>query len=41
MTHKSWQEAVFNQLYPRSFADGNGGGIGDFAGMTEEMILFP
>ena len=28
-----WQEAVFYQIYPRSFADGNGDGIGDFGGM--------
>jgi len=29
-----WQSAVFYQIYPRSFADGNGDGIGDFQGMT-------
>jgi len=32
-----WQEAVFYQIYPRSFADGNGDGIGDFAGMVEKL----
>ncbi len=32
-----WQTAVFYQIYPRSFADGNGDGIGDFAGMTERL----
>jgi alpha-glucosidase len=34
---KWWQTAVFYQIYPRSFADGNGDGIGDFQGMTEEL----
>ena len=29
-----WQSATFYQIYPRSFADGNGDGIGDFKGMT-------
>jgi len=32
-----WQEAVFYQVYPRSFADGNGDGIGDFRGMIERL----
>ena len=34
---KWWQEAVFYQIYPRSFADGNGDGIGDFPGMIEKL----
>jgi alpha-glucosidase len=34
---KWWQKAVFYQIYPRSFADGNGDGIGDFIGMTEKL----
>jgi alpha-glucosidase len=34
---KWWQEAVFYQIYPRSFADGNGDGIGDFIGMTAKL----
>ncbi len=37
MTLKWWQSAVFYQIYPRSFADGNGDGIGDFAGMTARL----
>jgi alpha-glucosidase len=32
-----WKETVFYQIYPRSFADGNGDGIGDFAGMTAKL----
>ncbi|WP_374689762.1 alpha-glucosidase [Promineifilum sp.] len=32
-----WQTAVFYQIYPRSFADGNGDGIGDFAGLIDKL----
>jgi alpha-glucosidase len=34
---KWWQTAVFYQIYPRSFADGNGDGIGDFKGMIGKL----
>ena len=34
---KWWQKAVFYQIYPRSFADGNGDGIGDFQGMIDRL----
>ncbi len=32
-----WQKAVFYQIYPRSFADGNNDGIGDFSGMIAKL----
>jgi len=32
-----WQRAVFYQIYPRSFADGNGDGVGDLAGLRARL----
>jgi Glycosidases len=32
-----WRDAVIYQIYPRSFADANGDGIGDLAGVTEHL----
>ncbi|WP_054021845.1 alpha-glucosidase family protein [Piscinibacter sakaiensis] len=32
-----WRGAVIYQIYPRSFADGNGDGIGDLAGITARL----
>jgi alpha-glucosidase len=32
-----WQKAVFYQIYPRSFADGNNDGIGDFQGIIQKL----
>ena len=32
-----WKEAVIYQIYPRSFADSNGDGIGDLNGITERL----
>lgn len=37
MSIKWWQQAVFYQIYPRSFADGNGDGIGDLKGMISKL----
>jgi len=34
---KWWQKAVFYQIYPRSFADGNGDGIGDLRGVIQRL----
>ncbi|MFB9378028.1 glycoside hydrolase family 13 protein [Kineococcus gynurae] len=32
-----WRQAVIYQIYPRSFADANGDGIGDLAGITAKI----
>jgi alpha-glucosidase len=32
-----WKEGVFYQIYPRSFADSNGDGIGDLRGVIEHL----
>ena len=32
-----WQEAVIYQIYPRSFADGDGDGVGDLAGLRAHL----
>jgi alpha-glucosidase len=32
-----WRGGVIYQIYPRSFADGNGDGIGDLAGITRRL----
>ena len=32
-----WKEAVFYQIYPRSFRDSNGDGIGDLNGIIEKL----
>jgi alpha-glucosidase len=34
---KWWQKAVFYQIYPRSFADSNNDGIGDFRGISAKL----
>lgn len=37
ITEKWWKEAVFYQIYPRSFYDTNGDGIGDLRGIIEKL----
>ena len=32
-----WRSAVIYQVYPRSFADGNGDGVGDITGLRARL----
>ena len=35
--HQWWQHAVFYEVYPRSFADGNNDGFGDLKGIASKL----
>src|SRR6476660_8428609 len=37
MIESWWREGVRYQIYPRSFADGNGDGIGDLPGLIAKL----
>lgn len=37
MKNKWYKEAIFYQIYPRSFKDGNGDGIGDIKGIISKI----
>ena len=36
-SHAWWQHAVFYEIYPRSYGDSNGDGIGDLKGITARL----
>lgn len=38
--HQWWQKTVFYEIYIASFQDGNGDGMGDFAGLGNRLSPF-
>ncbi len=37
MESKKWKQSVIYQIYPRSFMDGNGDGVGDLTGIASKL----